>query len=35
VDGQVNQGPTQMIGMIDYTHGRLVWDIRNRVSGAS
>ena len=32
VDGHVGAGPTQMIGMLDYTHGRLVWDIRNRVS---
>jgi hypothetical protein len=32
VDGHVKGGPTQMIGMLDYTHGRLVWDIRNRVS---
>jgi len=24
-----------MIGMLDYTHGRATWDIRNRVSVAS
>ena len=35
VDGHVDGGPTQMIGMLDYTRGRLVWDIRNRVSVAS
>jgi hypothetical protein len=35
VDGHVNRGPTQMIGMLDYTHGRDTWDIRNRVSAAS
>ena len=35
VDGHVNSGPAQMIGMLDYTHGRATWDIRNRVSVAS
>ena len=35
VDGHVDSGPTQMIGMLDYTHGRATWDIRNRVSVTS
>ncbi len=35
VDGRVNGGPEQMVGMLDYATGRPTWDIRNRVRAAS
>lgn len=35
VDGHVNGGPVQMVGMLDYANGRATWDIRNRMRTTS
>lgn len=34
VMGRIADGPSQMIGMLDYQTGHLRWDIRNRVPSA-
>lgn len=35
VDGRVNRGPEQMIGMLDYASGAARWDIRDRLVGSA
>jgi hypothetical protein len=33
VEGSVRGGPRQMIGLLDYRSGKVVWDIRDRAAG--